>query len=498
MAAAEQPVSTVLRTRMRVRGGFGAQAARYTALTYVARLSLVAKAFLLASLLGPHSYGLVAAFTTFVAYAAYLDLGLFNAQNREIPLLRGGGRTAESRRVASLAFGGVVSIATIACTALAGVAALQAAGVVGGSPFFFAALAFAIGAQQLAGFRNSLCYAERQFDVQARGLALAAGLDLAVSLIAAARWGATGVLAVAAVGPLVQHLVLRRTPALRVRPRLEPRMTLRLVQIGIPIGLVWFASTNLITLDKLVVLAALGRTELGLYTLAGAAGALLMVAPNALANLFAPRVLELIGSAPNGAAAARLTEVAVLGASLAGGALAAVAIVLVPALVPHVLPAYVDGIAAAQVLVVASAVLACLTPLVTNLIGRGRQWRVVAVYAAATGFNLALDVALVALGFGITAVAVGSFVSYVALAAALHAEARSSLSHVVRSLAAVLCAPAIAFAAVRLLDVGAAGNGPVRGGLALAVVALAAAPLLAGVVRSTLRVARLGVEGSAA
>ena len=453
MAVAEHS----LPTRTAVHGrAFGVQAARYTALTYVARLSLVAKAFLLASLLGPHSYGLVAAFTTFVAYAAYLDLGLFNAQNREIPLLRGGGRAAESRRVASLAFGGVVSVATVACSTLAGLAALQAAGVVGGNPFFFAALALAIGAQQLAGFRNSLCYAEQQFDVQARGLAFAAGLDLAVSLVAAARWGATGVLAVAAVGPLVQHLVLRRTPALAVRPRLEPRAILRLVRIGIPIGLVWFASTNLIALDKLVVLAAFGRTELGLYTLAGAAGALLMVAPNALANLFAPRVLELIGSAPNGGAAARLMEVAVLGASLAGGALAAVAIVLLPALVPRVLPDYAGAVTAAQVLVVASAVLACLTPLVTYMIGRGRQWRVVGIYAAATAFNLALDVTLVLLGFGITAVAVGSLVSYVVLAAAMHLHARSSLGHAARSLAAVLCVPAAAFAAVRLLEGGIA------------------------------------------
>ena len=395
------------------------EATAYTVTMYGVRAVAIAKGVFLASLLGPSSYGIVAAFTAFLAYTQYFDFGLVHGQYREVPILRGGGRHAEARTVASATYGGALALGAAAFVVLAILALLQRASLVVGSWWFGLSLAFAVAGQQLAAFPNTLAYAERRFGLLARGLCAAAVIDLVATILAGLRWGAVGAIAVAPITFFVQFALLFQGLERPLPPSFSWKVWQRLALIGIPIELIWAANANMITVDKIVALVGLGQRSLGLYALAAAAGTLIMVGPTAIAVQFTPRILEKIGASPKGSGAletmARGLDILVLIAA----PVVAASIVLLPALTRALLPAYVPAVQAAQILVVASALLASGIPFVSYVVGRGRQWLVVWLYLGNAIFNIGLDVLLLRAGAGITGIAIGSLTSYALLAIAM-------------------------------------------------------------------------------
>ncbi len=351
------------------------EATAYTVTMYGVRAVAIAKGVFLASLLGPSSYGIVAAFTAFLAYTQYFDFGLVHGQYREVPILRGGGRHAEARTVASATYGGALALGAAAFVVLAILALLQRAS--------------------------------------------AAVIDLVATILAGLRWGAVGAIAVAPITFFVQFALLFQGLERPLPPSFSWKVWQRLALIGIPIELIWAANANMITVDKIVALVGLGQRSLGLYALAAAAGTLIMVGPTAIAVQFTPRILEKIGASPKGSGAletmARGLDILVLIAA----PVVAASIVLLPALTRALLPAYVPAVQAAQILVVASALLASGIPFVSYVVGRGRQWLVVWLYLGNAIFNIGLDVLLLRAGAGITGIAIGSLTSYALLAIAM-------------------------------------------------------------------------------
>jgi O-antigen/teichoic acid export membrane protein len=399
------PQPTLAFTPLRSLGG-------YAAAMYFVRLAAVLKNFLLAWYLGPSQFGFVAAFLTFLTYSAYLDLGLFHAVYRELPMLRGAGKTARITRIVDTAFGGSLLLGVVAGIGLLALAAFQAANIAPGPWWIGVGLALAVFAQLLAGVPYNVALGERRFNRLGRALAIAAAVDLVVSVSAGLVWGAAGAVLVGSVGLLVQFLLVRALITWKPRFRWDVVEAKRLAAIGIPIALIWFSNANFIAVDKVVALIGLGKVSLGLYTLATAASSLAMVGPVAVATRFGPRVLERIGESSTGQAAVDVARAGVHVAARASAVVLAAGLVVIPVVTMALLPEYVPAIRAAQILLAGGAILACTFPLTTYLIGRGMQWRVVRVYAAAALLNLALDAVLLWLGQGITGIAVGSLVSY--------------------------------------------------------------------------------------
>jgi O-antigen/teichoic acid export membrane protein len=401
--------------RLRAAGG-------YTLAMYVLRVSSIVKNLLLASFLGPGEFGLVAAFMAFLSYSAYLDVGVLHAVYREVPMLRGAGERKRVERTIDAAYGGSIFLGACAAAVLLLVALLQATHAVPlpGKWWFSLGLAMAVFAQQLAGLAYNVALGEGRLVVLARALSVAAVCDVAASVGAGVAWGAFGAVLVGSVGLLVQYLLVLSQLRPRPRPRRDVSETLRLARVGIPIALIWLGNTNFIAMDKLVALVGLGHTSLGLYSLASAGTGLVMVGPVAMATLFGPRILRRLGEAAGGARAMAATTTAVGVAGVAAGVLVAVGVVAAPAVTKTFLPEYVSAVRAAQILLVGGGVLATAFPLAAYLIGRGVQWHVVRIYAFGSVLNLALDAVLLSLGFGITGIAAGSLVAYVAFSLAMH------------------------------------------------------------------------------
>ncbi len=393
------------RRRLAVSGG-------YAAAMYAARIALMLKSILLAWLLGPTAFGLVAVFLTLVGYSIYLDFGLLHAVYREIPMLRGAGRHRRALRVADVAYGGIIALSAAFATLLLIVAGLEAAGALPGPWWFTLALAGAVAMQQIAYLPYNVALADGDFGLLAAGISAAAVVDLGASVGAAFAWGSKGAIAVSSAGFLVQYAVLLGWLRPRPVPRWAPREALRLAAIGIPIALIWFGNTNFVALDKLVALVGLGQTSVGLYTLASAVSSLAMVGPVAIAVQFGPGILRKLGRAQESREAGRTAAVALDVSGLTAAPIVAASIVVLPAVTYALLPKYAESIRSAQILAAGGALLATSIPLVSYSIGRGRQWAVVRLYLASAAFNIALDAVLLVLGFGIEGIAIGSLGSY--------------------------------------------------------------------------------------
>ncbi len=379
---------------------------------YLVRLAAILKNFFLAWYLGPLHFGFVAAFFTFLTYSAYLDLGLFHAVCRELPMLRGSGNTARISRMVTTAFGGSLLLGVGAAAVLLALSVFQAFDLAPGPWWIGVGLALAVFAQLLAGVPYNVALGEGRFNPLGRALAFAAAVDLVASVLAGLAWGAAGAVLVGSFGLLIQFVLVRELISWKPRFRWDVVEAKRLAVIGIPIALIWFSNANFIAIDKVVALVGLGKSHLGQYTLATAASSLAMVGPVAIATRFGPRVLERIGESSAGQAAIEVARTGVHVAVRASAIVLALGLVAIPGLTSALLPEYVPAIRAAQILLAGGAILASTFPLTTYLIGRGLQWRVVRVYAVAAALNLVLDAVLLWMEEGITGIAVGSLVSY--------------------------------------------------------------------------------------
>lgn len=396
-------------------------ASRYVITLYGVRLLALVKSAVLAGVLGPSGYGVLSAFATFLAYTAFLDLGLFHAMNREVPMMRGAGDHDSALRVIRASRAGTLATGCIAGVLILGYSAAQAAGLLDGDWWISALLAVAVAMQMIAGMLHSLCYAEMRFDLQANAMTASTVFDLVFSVIGGILFGVPGALSGFLLGPIAQWFVLRsgQTP---IRPLWDPRLIRTLSALGIPIGLVWVANTNLVGLDKILILFVLGSTELGLYSIASVAGALVIVGPTAVSQLVNPRVLEKIGAREHLGSLAlvrRSQEIS----GLVGGTVAAVGIAVVPGAVVLALPEYREAIPSAQVLMVASAVFGLVHPLVGYFVAHRRQLEIAAWYLSFGVFNVMVDLLLLHRGFGLLGVASGSLITYMLLYLSLQIRA---------------------------------------------------------------------------
>ncbi len=372
------------------------------------KAGLPVRSIVVANILGPTDYGAVVVFATVVGYIGALDVGLFGAQNKEIPRLRRADRGAEADDIADVSFTGSAAL-TITLSAVELIAATVAyAHGNTSTAIVIAALATVSAAQQISGFLTSLSFAEERFRLQASALAVGAAIDWAIVVPVAVIGGPIAVMFALTAGPLAQALVLGtgfRTLSLKWRPE----MLRRLVGLGLPIGLTWLAAGNLIAVDRFVASAAFGHHGVGLYAVAVSAASLVSIIPTSLSQMAAPRIFRGFAEPSHSREAILRRNTRTI--SFVAAATALLAIVLLPIAVRTLLPSFVAGIDPAQVLVVAGAIWAATIPTVTYSIGLGRAWTLVLIFFVAAGANVALDIGLLTASATLRSIALGSVVT---------------------------------------------------------------------------------------
>jgi O-antigen/teichoic acid export membrane protein len=260
-------------------------------------------------------------------------------------------------------------------------------------------LGLAVISQQLFFLQQVLFRANLRFRAAAGQLSVSAVATPALG-IPLMRLGVDGlILARLLVAVIVIGIATRRLPRLP-RPRWQPDVALSLISVGAPVMLAGLVFVLLITIDRWLVDAWLGREAVGQYGIVTMGVAGLLVIPTFLSQQLYPHLSHERGAGADGhrilASSVRFGFVAGGLTALAGVAVSGAALVLVPVALPAYVPALgplAIGCAAVSTYAVSSGL-----GYVLNLTGRQRALVLAQVAALIADVTLAAVFANAGLG----------------------------------------------------------------------------------------------------
>jgi O-antigen/teichoic acid export membrane protein len=324
---------------------------------FLSTLLRMAGGLLTARVVEPAVLGLFNGMGLVLGYAPFLQLGILNGLNRELPYYAGQGDQRRVHELAAAAQAWALAVGGLVALGLLGVSVWQ---VWQGDLTQAAGWAtYAVGALVLFYGQYYLQITYRTRHDFARLALIQVGQNGAALVLVLLVWWLSfyGLcLRSLVVGAVFIGLLWRWRPV-RVNPSWRWADLKHLLKIGAPIFGVgqlyaWWA-----VLDSTLVLKYLGVEGLGLYALALMAGPAMQMLPDALSQITYPRMAEQYGRNRRVNDLCQLVQRPILWMALAMVPLVIVAWLAVPALIDFFLPKYAGGIAAAQWSLVAAGLM---------------------------------------------------------------------------------------------------------------------------------------------
>lgn len=367
---------------------------------------------------GPADFGVWVLLTLIIQYSAVLTLGLPNGAGHQVPFLLGAGRTAEAQRAEDSAFvGTLVGSVAAACTGF-----LLALGIVDKhvtNPVLIAVLVAAVVfTQQLFVLAQILFRSRFAFHAAAVQLAIAGLMFLAAGLVLLPL-GIAGLAAATLLGQAAALAAAKFLLPRRPRLRWHNGQGVPLATIGAPIMLAGVGFAVLTTVDRWLVLAYLGRDEVGIYGLVGIAVSGLLLIASVAGQQYFPRLVYAHGEGrPLASLHADAVRQGLLTASATTAAATATFLVMSLA-VPRFLPQYAGAVTPLVIMSVGVVGYASATGFANLLNAVGRQRLYLSVQCGAVIADVLIVTLLLKLGWGLVGVAVGSALTLLTYAIAL-------------------------------------------------------------------------------
>jgi len=472
--------------------------------SYVSLIASLVRAIALADILGPTGRGILTGVRLLAGYCSNSHLGILHGMNKLMPLALGKQEHERAEALQNTGFTSTIGLATIAGLAVCGCALLRLEHLGSETRTALALGGVLIIATHATTLIGCVLRTFGRFRIIGRVIVLTTvaefGLTIGLALLLGAP-GAVAGLALAQLGILV-YLVARARVRLALRLRWPEVRTL--LKAGVPLLLMLLADQLYRTVDMALIVKFERARALGLYGLGSTLAAMLYTIPNSVAYVLFPEYLKSYGRDGVEGLRSQLF-LATIGLASVMPVVAGVAYLLCPCVIPLLLPKFVEGIGAIQVLLVGSALLAVPVAADQALIAFNREKRLIAfrslgalVIAAATtyaltrtslqGAELLRRVALGACG-GYLLTGSLSLIS----AFAVYADRRAAVVRetALSFLPLIFCVAAL-WAAQRVANAVAGHLGTLAvAGVALPTFLLACAPLLAYLERRTGFVSRV-------
>jgi O-antigen/teichoic acid export membrane protein len=407
-----------------------------------------ARGLLLATLLGPESFGVWALFRLMMRYAPFAALGVYRGLEREAvqdeqperPVAPPSSPLAANTTVGFL-LAVFVPLAAVTLTASFFVANAQLALGLRVTGAVLVTEPLVLYAFTYLRARGSL----RRF--AALEIAQAA-LHLTLAVVLALRWGLAGAFAgfvVASIGSLA--ILARRVP---MRPALDGTRLRRLLAIGFPVVLTMLTTTLLATADRFVVAAYGGTRLLGFYALAVSVAGLAVSLAWVVRTVIFPNVYRQADAEGAGHAIRDHFRTTLLPFARWFPPLLGLGALFIGPAIMLLLPRYAEAVAPARIFIFTGATMGLASLGVLGVVAADMQRRLPLWSALALAINLALSNLAMRSGIGLEGVAAGALISQavyavavVALAAAATGAARPVLLPVRALGPLVLCVLAV-------------------------------------------------------
>jgi O-antigen/teichoic acid export membrane protein len=332
-------------------------AAVFASGSYLAIVLNLLQGVLFMRILGPERYGIWLSLLLLFRYGQHAHLGTIHSVQRQLPLLRGQGRDDAARDYAANGHGMLV-LATMGWAGLGSVLlVIFYPDVKLGAAVLVLVTAMEMWWQQgLAELK-----ARHRFGIVASLISGRAALNFA--LLPLVVWAALE-------GAYLRWILLMsailvwtwaRNPV-RGGFRFERDQFARILRDGGPILAVGVVFSFQVSLDQTLIFLGLGEEALGRYGVAALLMTIMLVIPSAVGQTAYPRMLEQFGRDGDVAAlhpgVRRRTVIVTLGSAV----IAAFGVLAMPWVVDWIMPAYLPGVRAAQLLLPGGVFLAASVP----------------------------------------------------------------------------------------------------------------------------------------
>ncbi len=426
-------------------------AVRYTAATYVVQVITLLLAIVTKRWLGPVNVGVWASLMLLTTYLGLAQLRITDAAQKEIAYRRGKGEEDTAALLRDVMF-----TAWLSLSALLGAGVVVAAWLLPGLRSGDHRLGLVLVGALFPITQVLVCYtvmfrSHKRFELLSRTLLLVALANAALQLPLTYLWGFPGFLAAYVLANLVHlaywRLVVRDRDTTRFHLRWHWPTLRRLLAVGVPMQVGGVVMTLLRSLDQVMLLGRLGPAALGLYSIGVSVNTFVYSIPNAVSIVTFPSFQERYGQTGSRAALRELIVVPVQAMAFVVLPLAVGgAYLLLPPLVRHVLPQFVPGIAAAQILLMGTFALSLNHMPGQFLITVDRQTPAIVLAAASTAVLASGCWLALGRGLGIVGVAAATAVAYAFSAASVLVVALAMAGSLRAALALVgQCAVALAW-----------------------------------------------------
>lgn len=374
----------------------------------------IARSLAVARFLGPEAFGLWKLLQLIASYTRWADLGAVAGMTRQVPVFRGEGRASGGLAVQQAAWA-----MTVLPTAIVALGLVVAGIWTGDGPLGPALIAFAslLVSMRLLTYFDELAGSQKLFHLRSRATLGLALVDGVLAPIAAWYGGLVWfVCSISLTNALVaSFLAVRQRVSLRISwntPAIRA-----LILVGGPMAVTRLLFELLNTADRTVIGAMLGAKAVGFYGLAMVVRDMAIMVPIVCSQVLLPHVAERFGRDRDPRALFdQIEHVTKIVTRLLPVPLGLLWFVL-PGVAAWILPAYVPGVGAAQVLSWATLFFAIHSTASVVLVSLGRVTLLTIVHGGGALLGAALCAAAASAGLELVGVAWAMVATYAALAA---------------------------------------------------------------------------------
>jgi O-antigen/teichoic acid export membrane protein len=370
--------------------------------------------FLVARFLGPTLYGLRTLFGLVLEYASFSHMGTLDAMRREVPYFRGKDDEREAELILNNVFG-VNFLYSLVVFALMIGAAFYLHYIDYEAIYIDFVLFFGVYgiAEKIKSFYTVKLAIDKKPHILSKIRLLEGVTHTAACVFLTFYFGLRGLL----LGLLISCLIVVVTMYAMIReiPKiyLSSHVIWRLLKIGFPIMVISLMFILLRSIDRIIIAVFLSKQMLGYFAIGTIVSGLIYFSIAEVSRvIFGPLIMEKLGNTGDSKLIKNyLTEPTIV-ISYCTPLLVGTVYLGIDVLIRYFLPEYIPAIDVAQILILGAYFLSIIMVPSLVCVSLNKQVYVVFLIGIVVVFDAVLSYSLVAMGWGIQGVAMGTCVSY--------------------------------------------------------------------------------------
>lgn len=389
--------------------------ARYSSSNVYQNLLGAFTAFLRPKLLSPELYGLWSILNVIPTYASYGNFGSYDMMRYKIPYHEARKEHQRSREVEGSVFYGSLYISSF-ITAVLVVISLTGkfdltvkAGLLTMASLVILQWYYDNYLLRLKAYQN--------FRLLAYTLILKATVTLSFSAILIYLLSIYGAFlsSIVSVAAIIIYLKIKFPPD--SRSGFHPLVFKELIRQGLPIMVYNFSAILMGTSDRIVVSYFLGNEQLGYYGIAIMVFGFIRQIPGTAREVIEPRLMQDMNENSEEQNLREYLFKPLINTAYFMPLLVGPLVFILPVLIPLLLPKYISGIRATQIIIFSCYFLSMVYVTRGIIVANGWQLKAAALMVSVLLFNIGLSIVLIRAGMGINGVALSGSISYLVLLA---------------------------------------------------------------------------------